>query len=238
MTEALVLADHVSRRFGDGATATEALRDASCLINPGERIALTGSSGSGKSTLLHLLGGLDMPTRGTVTWPALGTRDQLRPCKISYVFQGPSLLPALSVIENVRLPLLLAGLSEQEAALRAADVLARFGLSQLSEKLPEELSGGQAQRVAIARAVVVQPKLLLADEPTGQLDTATALQTVMTLTELLDELGSALLLATHDLRVAERFAYVWTMRDGYLATSSASAIPTPSEEAAHHLQAW
>ncbi|MER3438161.1 MAG: ABC transporter ATP-binding protein [Chloroflexota bacterium] len=218
MPDPLVWAEHVGKRYGTGASATEALCDVNCAIYRGERIVLTGPSGSGKSTLLHLLGGLDLPTQGTITWPALGTRDRLRPCTISYVFQGPSLLPTLSVIENVMVPLLLAGFPEPVATLRAATVLERFGLAQLSEKLPDNISGGQAQRVAIARAVVIQPKLLLADEPTGQLDSASARDTIAKLLEVLDECTGALLLATHDLRVAERFTKCWTLRDGRLAT--------------------
>src|SRR5262249_56868561 len=134
----------------------DALRSATCTIDPGERIALMGPSGSGKSTLLHLLGGLDKPSAGWVAWPALGSRQELRPGKITEVFQGPSLLMPLSVVENVRLPLVLKETDGREATARAESALDLFGVAHLRDKLPEEISGGQAQRVAIARALAVR----------------------------------------------------------------------------------
>ena len=221
MAEPLVVAIGVSRRFGHGPTATDALREATCLIRPGDRIALTGPSGSGKSTLLHLIGGLDEPTGGTVVWPELGPRARLRPGKIVDVFQGPSLLPPLSIAENVRLPLLLRGDSDRVAAEAADAALAAFGLGDLRDKLPEEISGGQAQRVAIARAVAVRPALVLADEPTGQLDSATAGAVLATLLATLAEIGAAIVVSTHDPRVAERLDLIWSMRDGVLTTCAA-----------------
>jgi len=142
MTEPLVVAMGVSRRFGSGSTATEAVREASCAVYPRDRIALIGPSGSGKSTLLHLLGGIDLPSAGTVSWPALGPREGLRPGKIVDVFQGPSLLPPLSLIENVHFPLLLQGMAVRDAAVLAAAALARFGVAHLRDKLPEEISAG------------------------------------------------------------------------------------------------
>ena len=217
MDEPLVLAENAARSFGRGSTATQALRHASCAIYPGERIALTGPSGSGKSTLLHLLGGLDTPTSGTVAWPWLGSRQGLRPGRVVDVFQGPSLLPPLSVLDNVRLPLLLLGIAESEASEAALDALGMFELEHLRHKLPEEISGGQAQRVAIARALVVRPSLVLADEPTGQLDTATAFAVLDRLLTIVDDIGAALLLSTHDDRVAAQLAKRWTMRDGILS---------------------
>lgn len=221
MAEPLVVALEVSRRFGSGSTATEAVRRASCAIYPTDCIALIGPSGSGKSTLLRLLGGLDRPTSGSVGWPALGPCEALRPAKIADVFQGPSLLPPLSVVENVRLPLLLQGLSEREATVLADAALARFGVAQLRDKLPEEVSAGQAQRIAIARAIAVQPTLLLADEPTGQLDSASARQVLTTLLKALGELGAATVVATHDPLVAQQLDTVWEMNDGYLKTGVA-----------------
>lgn len=218
MDEPLVVATNVSRRFGQGDRAVEAVREASCAVYPGDRIALTGPSGSGKSTLLHLLGGLDTPTAGDVTWPALGPRAALRPGKVVDIFQGASLLPPLSVLENVRLPLVLLGQSDQAATWTAAAALARFGLEGLGDLLPEELSGGQAQRVAIVRALAVKPALVLADEPTGQLDTETAFSVLGLLVDCLDEIGAAMVLSTHDPRVAGRLTTTWTMRDGCLRT--------------------
>src|SRR4051794_23021727 len=220
MPEPLVIADRVSRRFGTGPAAMVALREETCAVYPGDRIALVGPSGSGKSTLLHLLGGLDEPTSGTVTWPALGPKQPLRPALVTDIFQGPSLLPPLSVIENVRLPLLLSGLTEAEATTRADVALGNYGIAHLRDKLPEEISGGQAQRAATARAVAVQPKLVLADEPTGQLDSVTAEAVLTILLDFLTEIGAAIVLSTHDLNVAARCPIVWTMRDGHLASIS------------------
>jgi putative ABC transport system ATP-binding protein/lipoprotein-releasing system ATP-binding protein len=177
---------------------------------------LTGVSGSGKSTLLHLLGGIDVPTTGTVSWPALGARASLRPGLIIDVFQSPSLLPPLSVLENVCLPLLLAGVPASEAARCGGAALDLFGLGGLRDKLPEEISGGQAQRVAMARALAVRPKLVLADEPTGQLDTSTAISVLDRFLAALAEICAAVVVATHDPRITERLDTVWTMRDGVL----------------------
>ena len=221
MAEPLVRAEDVSRRFGSGPAATEALSHATCAIYPGDRIALTGPSGSGKSTLSHLLGGLDTPTAGTVSWPGLGRREDLRPGRVVDVFQGPSLLLPLSVLENVRLPLLLEGIAETGADEAALTALGAFGLEHLRDKLPEEVSGGQAQRVAIARALAVRPSLVLADEPTGQLDTATASAVLDRLLAVLDD-NAAILISTHDERVAARLATRWTMRNGRLQTASAA----------------
>ena len=221
MAESLVLANNVSRRFGTGAAATEALRRATCAIFPGDRIALTGPSGSGKSTLLHLLGGLDTPTTGTVSWPGLGSRNTLRPGRVADIFQGPSLLPPLAVLDNVRFPLLLLGIAEDEASAAAMASLDLFGLASLRDKLPEEISGGQAQRVAIARALAMRPMLVLADEPTGQLDTATAFAVLDRVLTFLGDIGAAIVLSTHDERIAERLETHWTMHDGILRTNNA-----------------
>src|SRR4051794_29904543 len=159
----LVRCDGVARTFGSGSAATVALQAADCVVRDGDRIALVGPSGSGKSTLVHLLAGLDTPTLGSV-------RRDAEP--IGIVFQGPSLLDPLTVVENVELPLLLAGDPESRACALAA--LDQLGLRQLSDKLPEEISGGQSQRVAVARALAREPRLILADEPTGQLDHVSA----------------------------------------------------------------
>src|SRR5437868_6475425 len=170
--EPLMRMRDVSRRFRLRDGETSALIDVSCAIGPGERIAVVGPSGSGKSTLLAMIARLDEPTAGLVEWPGLGGGDDLRPRHIGVAFQTPSLIPALSVLENVELPLLILDrASEARGAALAA--LTRLGLAGLAERLPEEISGGQAQRVALARALVAGPALLLADEPTGQLDQAT-----------------------------------------------------------------
>ena len=216
---ALVCCIGVSRTFGAGASAVVALHDANCALRPGEQVALTGRSGSGKSTLLHLLAGLDTPTTGKVTWPAIGPQDELRPGPVGVVFQAPSLLPPLDVLENVTLPLLLAGVSRDLALQRAHDALVSLDLDGLAAKLPEELSGGQAQRVAIARVLASRPRLILADEPTGQLDHVTGGHVIGTLIECATTVGAGLIVNTHDPAVSDRFESRWTMDDGRLDTS-------------------
>jgi ABC-type lipoprotein export system ATPase subunit len=216
--------DRVARTFGKGPRAVVALQATTCEIVAGERIALTGPSGSGKSTLLHLLAGLDDPSLGTISWPVIGPRDTLRPGRVGVVFQGPSLLPPLTVAENVALPLLLAGRTEERAREGARAALERLGLAELSDKLPEEISGGQAQRVAVARALTGAPLLLLADEPTGQLDHETAAEVVDVLEEAARHSGAALVVATHDPEVAERLPQRWVMRDGRLVFSPSHRV--------------
>jgi len=177
---------------------------------------VVGPSGSGKSTLLHLLAGLDEPTGGAIEWPALGGRTSLRPGPVAVVLQGPSLLPPLDVVENVAVPLLLAGIPEAAATAAAHRALGQLGLDDLAGKLPEELSGGQSQRVAVARVLAGRPRLILADEPTGQLDHATGAGVVEALLEAADRVSAALVLATHDPAVAERLPQRWEMVDGEL----------------------
>jgi ABC-type lipoprotein export system ATPase subunit len=214
---ALVDCTNVNRMFESVA----AVRDVSCTIRGGDRVVIVGASGSGKSTLLHLLGGVDIPTSGTVSWPALGDREQLRPREIALIFQTPSLLPPLDVIENVALPLLLGGAPERAAMSAARAALARLGLEEFALKLPQELSGGQAQRVAVARVIAGTPRLVLADEPTGQLDHATGEHMLDILDAAASSLGAALVLSTHDHRVARRFTSRWAMTDGRLQREAA-----------------
>ena len=218
----LVRCEGVSRTYGSGPTATLALRPANCVIEVGQRIAMTGPSGSGKSTLLHLLAGLDDPTGGQVSWPAIGRRDELRPGPLAMVFQGPSLLAPLSVVENVALPLQLSGSKPADALRRALDALALLGLDGLADKLPEELSGGQAQRVAVARVLASDPVLILADEPTSQLDHDNATRTIDFLLAAADATGAALLVSTHDHSIADRFPVRWTVADGVVTTNGAN----------------
>ena len=179
-----------------------------------DRIAIVGPSGSGKSTLLHLLAGIDAPTTGAVCWP--GVSGALRPGPVSTVFQAPSLMPALDVAENTALPLVLAGIAANTARIAALDALASVGVASLASRLPEELSGGQAQRVAVARALVTDPVLILADEPTGQLDRATAAMVTTALLAAADRCDAALVIATHDRAVADRLSTRWRMTDGQL----------------------
>ena len=219
----LARCEGVARTYRAGAVATVALQGVSCCVRAGDRIAATGPSGSGKSTLLHLLAGLDTPTVGTVSWPALGSRSCLRPGPLAVVFQAPSLLAPLNVEENVALPLLLAGVSPADARARASDALAALGLEDLAAKLPEELSGGQAQRVAVARALASRPRLLLADEPTGQLDHANGTLVIDALLAAAEANGAALVVTTHDERVAARLPQRWRLDDGRLVDGNMSA---------------
>jgi ABC-type lipoprotein export system ATPase subunit len=217
---AVAHADRVVRRFGSGAASIVAVRGVSVTVAPRARIALTGPSGSGKSTLLHLLAGLDTPTKGGVSWPGIDRRGTDGRARIGVVFQGRSLVPALDVTENVCLPLLFADCAEAEATARAVGALDRLGIAELAHALPDELSGGQAQRVAIARVLAAAPRLILADEPTGQLDQDTAARVVDVLVQGADDLGAALIVATHDPAIARRLPTEWAMRDGRLRSSA------------------
>ncbi|MDT5258341.1 MAG: hypothetical protein QOD10_3421 [Mycobacterium sp.] len=212
----VVRAERVVRRFGSGAATIVAVRGVTAAVAPRARIALTGPSGSGKSTLLHLLAGLDTPTKGTVSWPGIDRNDAAGPAGIGLVFQGPSLIPALNVTENICLPMLFAGCAEAQATARAAGALHRLGIAELAHALPDELSGGQAQRVAIARVLAAAPRLILADEPTGQLDQDAAALVIDVLLQAADDLGAALIVSTHDSAIARRLPTEWAMHDGRL----------------------
>jgi ABC-type lipoprotein export system ATPase subunit len=212
MPDILVEGTDVARRFSQDILA---LQPASFAIRSGNRIALLGRSGSGKTTLLHLIAGLDTPTGGALSWPALARNSVLRPTYIGIVFQAPSLIPTLSVVENVEVPLRIAGRisSPRTQAMAALEAL---GLVGIADKIPDELSGGQAQRVALARAIALKPRLILADEPTGQLDQLIARQTVDALLDSLEESDTAVVVATHDPSVAERMKTTWLMDHGRL----------------------
>ncbi len=214
-----------ARTYSEGPAATVALQPTDCEVPPAGRIALVGPSGSGKSTLLHLMAGLDEPTTGEVSWPAIGGRDALRPGRVAVVFQGPSLLPPLTVEENVALPLVLSGMADRDAHLAARAALELLELLDLRDKLPEEISGGQAQRVAVARALAGDAELILADEPTGQLDRASGATVVDVLLAAAEHSGAALVVATHDPAVAERLPERWELHSGRLIPS------TPKEHA-------
>ncbi|MFZ1882712.1 MAG: ATP-binding cassette domain-containing protein [Rhodoplanes sp.] len=215
MAEILVEGAKVTRRFQQGDVDVYALRPASFMIHAGDRIALLGRSGSGKSTLLHLIADLDAPTSGQLTWPALGRHGALRPKHIGIVFQAPNLIPTLSVVENVELPLRLAGdiPSPRSEAMKALEAV---GLVSIADKLPDELSGGQAERVALARAIAPKPRLILADEPTGQLDHQMARRTIDALLRSAEGTDTAIVVATHDSSVAERMSITWLMEHGQL----------------------
>lgn len=219
MSDILVRAEKVSMQYSSpGAPLVTVLDRIDCEIASRNLIAITGPSGSGKSTLLHILGGLITPSRGQVEWPALGSKETLMPEKIQFVFQSPSLFPALDVLDNITLPLFLAGRSAG-ANERARALLEEFELDDLADKLPEELSGGQAQRVAMLRALTTAPRLIFADEPTGQLDSHTASDFLGRVLEIARDQGIALVIATHDSRMADRMAILWRMDHGRLLKS-------------------
>ena len=223
MSGPLVSCSGAGRTYGAGSTATVALQPTDCEVNPGERIALVGPSGSGKSTLLHLMAGLDDPSVGSVSWPALGGRGALRPGPVAVVFQGPSLLPPLSVLENTALPLVIGGMTDTDAQRVARGALRTLGLEELADKLPEEISGGQAQRVAVARALAGRPSLILADEPTGQLDSVNAAAVVDVLIAASALAGAALVISTHDLQLAARLPERWEIHNGQLTNNAREA---------------
>ena len=214
-TEPVVTCKGVVRAYGSGTATVTALDHVTCSVGAGQKVAIVGPSGSGKSTLLHVMGGIDTPTSGAVGWPWLRQGEALRPQHVAVIFQSPSLLPPLDVLENVALPLVLAGVGEVAAMSAAEDALASLSLGSLGAKLPEELSGGQAQRVAVARVLAGSPRLVLADEPTGQLDQRTGAQMLDVLEAAVERLGAALVLTTHDPHVAGRFP-TWRMANGRL----------------------
>ena len=203
--------------------ATPALRGVDLSIDEGEVVAVMGPSGSGKSTLLHLLAGVFVPDLGTVTYRGReinsldeADRAQLRLREFGFVFQFGQLLPDLSAEDNVSIPLLLAGRPRRAALAAARTQLQRLGLADQREKLPSQMSGGQAQRVAVARALVAEPRILFADEPTGSLDSLAAEQTLAVMLELARESGSTVVLITHDPRTAAHADRDITVRDGRL----------------------
>ena len=216
----MIVLEQVSKHF-EGRRRVTALHDVSLQIAKGELVSIVGPSGSGKSTLLNLIGGLDRPTGGTITLD--GQRldglsdDQLtavRRDKLGFIFQFFNLLPSLSCLENVALPLHLRGWARSKASQRARDLLDLVKLGTRVDHLPDELSGGERQRVAIARALSVYPPILLADEPTGNLDTQTGADILHLIKDLHVRLGSTILIVTHDKGVAETCQRTITIRDG------------------------
>jgi lipoprotein-releasing system ATP-binding protein len=213
--------DSVERRYGRGETTVEVLAGASLELTPGQSVALVAPSGAGKSTLLHLAGLLERPNAGEVTIGGAKTstmnddkRTALRRTEIGFVYQFHHLLPEFSALENLVLPQMIAGLSRAEAARRGRELLAYLGLAERESHRPAELSGGEQQRVAIARAVANGPRVLLADEPTGNLDPKTADHVFATLTALVKASGLAALIATHNMDLAARMDRRVTIREG------------------------
>ena len=223
----------LSRSFGIGESQVDAVRDVDLLIADGEFTAIMGPSGSGKSTLLHLIGGLDEPTAGTVTIDGqdLSQLDDnqltlLRRRQFGFVFQAFNLLDVLTAQENVALVLGIDGIAEDEANRRAMEALAVVEMRDRAGHFPSQLSGGQQQRLAIARALVTQPLILLADEPTGNLDSANSDQIVRYLRQLADESGQTILMVTHEARHAATADRVIELRDGRITGEHRSPSET------------
>ena len=218
---AVLEADDVRKTYGGGVAPVEAVRGVSLTLDPGAFVALMGPSGCGKSTLLHLCGAMDRPTSGHVAIDGVDVASlgddaltRLRRERIGFVFQFFNLLPTLTLVENVALPLRLAGRPERESSDRAHEVLERVGLAARARFFPQQVSGGEMQRAAIARAVVHEPVLLVADEPTGNLDSSNGARVMELLTELNRDTRVAILLATHARETAEAASRVVLMRDG------------------------
>jgi putative ABC transport system ATP-binding protein len=219
---AIVDTQGIEKIYKMGDVKVHALRGVSLRIGPGEFVAVMGASGSGKSTFMNLVGCLDRPTAGTYLLNGKDvsrfSRDQLagvRGREIGFVFQGFNLLPRTSAIENVELPMLYQGVSAKERHKRASDALAQVGLGERLDHTPAQLSGGQQQRVAIARALVNRPTLLLADEPTGNLDSQTSIE-VMSIFQELNDLGLTVMLVTHESDIAEHARRIVVFKDGLL----------------------
>lgn len=214
----LVCAQSLAIRYGK----TDILHDVNFAIGPGAHVAVTGRSGSGKSTLLLTLAGLLTPSSGTVTWPALTADPRRRRAEIGMVFQAPSLMPELTALQNVTLPLRLRGVDLNGARAASLGALADVGGADFAEALPAQLSGGQQQRVAIARALAGRHRLVLADEPTGALDRTHAHQVALALRDGVAASGGGLLLATHDPELADMFDQQLTVLDGDLTMAGAA----------------
>ena len=221
----------VSKSF-DGKRQVTALEQIDLQVARGEMLSIVGPSGSGKSTLLNLIGGLDRPSTGEIRIDgrdiaSLSDDDltRLRRDKIGFIFQFFNLLPTLSCFENVAIPLHLRGWSKKKIEERANELLKLVGLSGRREHLPDELSGGERQRCAIARALSVYPPVLLADEPTGNLDTHTGAEILALIRDLHERLGSTVLIVTHDIHVAESCARLVALRDGRIEEDRAGRLP-------------
>jgi lipoprotein-releasing system ATP-binding protein len=224
MTEPLILAcDGVHKHFEEAGQRLEVLRGVELQVRAGETLAIIGASGSGKTTLLQILGGLDLPTRGTVRLMGMAfaelsdaARGDLRNRALGFVYQFHHLLPEFSALENVAMPLLVRRTSAADARREAQWLLERVGLGQRLTHRPSQLSGGERQRAAVARALVTRPKLVLADEPTGNLDGRNAEGVLELMLELNRELGTSLVLVTHSSEIASRMQRVLTLQDGQL----------------------
>ena len=217
----LIEAQQLTKTYGKGETAVTALDHANLGVEAGEFVAIMGPSGCGKSTLLHLLGGLDRPTSGRVRIESHSLSElsdraltELRRRKIGFIFQFFNLIPVLDAVENAALPLILDGINPAQARARAGAWLEKVGLGHKLASRPDQLSGGQQQRVAVARALVTEPALILADEPTGNLDTRASDEIAGLLRQVSDEWGRAVVMVTHDPRLAAYADRIVFLKDG------------------------
>ena len=231
----------VTRTFGRGATEIHACQGISIELSPGELVVVRGRSGSGKSTMLNILGGLDTATSGEVWWgeTELSTLSdaaltELRRGRVGYVFQTFGLVPVLSAAENVAMPLRIAGVDPVERDERVRSMLELVGLADHANQRPYELSGGQQQRVGLARALVIEPRLLIADEPTGQLDSSTASEMMALINALVEKRSIAAIISTHDPLIVKQAHNVIELHDGRIArqqrTHGRHAGPVRSED--------
>ena len=221
----VLICRNINKTYQDGSNATPVLHDVSLAIKAGEHVAILGSSGSGKSTLLHILGGLDKPSTGDVEFKGKALNQlssnalaKLRNDEMGFIYQFHHLLGEFTALENVAMPLRIRGLSSKHAEDKARDMLEEVGLSHRIDHLPSAMSGGERQRVAIARALVTEPSVVLADEPTGNLDDSTGEQIYKLLKNLSEKKGTAFVVVTHDIALAGKMDRVLKIKDGRLAS--------------------
>ncbi|WP_350431114.1 lipoprotein-releasing ABC transporter ATP-binding protein LolD [Shewanella sp. H8] len=229
--QALLQVQHVSKHYHDGEVTTQVLSGVDLTVYKGEQLAIVGSSGSGKSTLLHIMGTLDMPTSGTVLLDgedlyqlSSARQAQIRNQDLGFIYQFHHLLPEFTAIENVAMPAFIQGRDKKQSLIDAQNLLERVGLGHRLQHIPAQLSGGERQRVAIARALINKPKLVLADEPTGNLDASSGDNVYAMIRELAQQFGTAFVVVTHDHKLAAKMDRQLTMKDGILQVVASSSL--------------